>query len=762
MAYQGLWNLDFNQGLRNTNTSTTGNGNPMTPGSTYTNRVGTSGTVDQYGIPRYNVNAFNPAAGQWGDYQTPIGDGFWGTRNGTNYVNGHVFAAEGLDQGGIGFNNWLARYRPMWEAQQNGTFTAPPSIGNGDPGFSRPEGTSGLGRGTGIPYLGRNLSNINPPSYGPGRPGGLDELFPQTPNGPTTPLVTPISTNIRTGNQMKGGLATFDPITNNGQTPQNPPTNNPLATRNGQGNREYQTGPDGRTPGAEREYDTLLNGRDPYGTVSQYYGRNNQNWLNDPNADLSGMPEWLRNQYRWNDREGSWELNNRSGVLQDQQGNRVVQIGNQSQAVGGGHSDGSVRDWSQVRYDPALGMVTSPENVRHVVSRGHQVGRAFVGTMIAAGFVYVAAGASGLLTTPSGATLTEGATAGIEAAGSAGIGTEAVGSAVANLPAGTVTSFTTAANGAWQAVVNGATYVWNNARGIWTAISAGLTINNLTGDPLGINRNTNNRNTNVNTNNNNGDFLTNLLGTGVSNYMDNRNIRQFEGRQDELLNRADYNRQYREGFLQRHANFLNDPNAMFNDPNYQAFEEDELGDLSRRFNARGMALSGNEMGGLMDHQRTLRTQYRNNELNNLRQGIGLGNPERTYGDAMRYLPFLYQARGARNFDTTRNIQDLLRNAPQAIQDLFRTISNFRNGTGTLDDIDPDLLRQFEDAAARNGQSVDQYLASDEFINNLPGMNIDFGDNSLDNWWQSLFSNNVGNGDDTDESWLDDFFGDGGP
>lgn len=49
----------------------------------------------------------------WEKYATPVGDGFTGVRNGQNFVNGHLFAAEGLNQGdasnplGTGFGNWL-------------------------------------------------------------------------------------------------------------------------------------------------------------------------------------------------------------------------------------------------------------------------------------------------------------------------------------------------------------------------------------------------------------------------------------------------------------------------------------------------------------------------------------------------------------------------------------------------------------------------------------------------------------------------------
>lgn len=50
-------------------------------------------------------------------YRTVTGDGFTGVRNGQNFVNGNLFAAEGLNQGdannplGTGFGNWLRAHQ---------------------------------------------------------------------------------------------------------------------------------------------------------------------------------------------------------------------------------------------------------------------------------------------------------------------------------------------------------------------------------------------------------------------------------------------------------------------------------------------------------------------------------------------------------------------------------------------------------------------------------------------------------------------------
>lgn len=80
--------------------------------------------VDAQGIPRFNPAPMNAGAGLLGDMQYRVGDGFTGTRDGFNYVNGRLFSAEGLNQGGgpqgmgVGFGNWYNRHVPGLQAMQ--------------------------------------------------------------------------------------------------------------------------------------------------------------------------------------------------------------------------------------------------------------------------------------------------------------------------------------------------------------------------------------------------------------------------------------------------------------------------------------------------------------------------------------------------------------------------------------------------------------------------------------------------------------------
>lgn len=75
-----------------------GTNRPMPPGA----------FIDEYGIARRAPETpMNPAAGQFGAYQNPAGDGFTGIRNGQNLYRGHLWNAQGMDQGGNDFTNWL-------------------------------------------------------------------------------------------------------------------------------------------------------------------------------------------------------------------------------------------------------------------------------------------------------------------------------------------------------------------------------------------------------------------------------------------------------------------------------------------------------------------------------------------------------------------------------------------------------------------------------------------------------------------------------
>ncbi len=164
--------------------------------------MGADGTMyaGRESAPRAETGgAFNPAAGQWGEYGQTTGDGFWGTRDGQNYVNGNLFAASGLDSGNTDFSNWMSHHKPMWDAQQAGTFTPPPSSGDGSdpsatgfggmPNATTAGGSSGLTRDPGaIPFGGGTAGPIAGNTDGTRTTPGGTTIPPPTGTGGTSPV----------------------------------------------------------------------------------------------------------------------------------------------------------------------------------------------------------------------------------------------------------------------------------------------------------------------------------------------------------------------------------------------------------------------------------------------------------------------------------------------------------------------------------------------------------------------------------------------
>lgn len=136
------------------------------------------------GQMRYDPNPMNPAAGQWGDYSQPTGDGFTGTRNGKNYFRGHLFAAEGLNQGGgndglgVGFGNWLRQHIPTLLSQL-------PADSPERAGLQTTFGRAGGALGPGGTGMAPGQPNPSPP------PPVTPPVAPPVAPPPTTPPVTP-------------------------------------------------------------------------------------------------------------------------------------------------------------------------------------------------------------------------------------------------------------------------------------------------------------------------------------------------------------------------------------------------------------------------------------------------------------------------------------------------------------------------------------------------------------------------------------------
>lgn len=199
----------------------------------------------------------------------------------------------------------------------------------------------------------------------------------------------------------------------------------------------YGNDPDGQNPRALEAYRRILAGRNPYGSagmdLTEIVGQ-----LNNGMLRFEDLPKWVQSAVENRlDPEGSsrqWMLRD-GGILQLPDGRWVIQIGNESAAVGEG--DLSVQDWSRVEYHPDYGLITELDNRRSVTSDASRNGRLLTLAAMAAmggyaamnpGTASLGLGASEVGTAAAAGAPTTGAAAtGAAATGAAGIGATGAG-----------------------------------------------------------------------------------------------------------------------------------------------------------------------------------------------------------------------------------------------------------------------------------------------------------------------------------------------
>lgn len=110
----------------------------------------------------------------------------------------------------------------------------------------------------------------------------------------------------------------------------------------------------------------VLNGRNPYGSIgsklSNVYGSGQAGNYAQPGM-MNNLPDWLRSQYSFDggqgeDSRGQWVHNGR-GTITDKSGKSIYQVGYDD-------GDENVIDRDKVWYDPELGLVTDPGNIKQV------------------------------------------------------------------------------------------------------------------------------------------------------------------------------------------------------------------------------------------------------------------------------------------------------------------------------------------------------------------------------------------------------------
>lgn len=227
-----------------------------------------------------------------------------------------------------------------------------------------------------------------------------------------------------------------------------------------------------------------------------------------------------------------------------------------------------------------------------------------------------------------------------------------------------------------------------------------------------------------------GRTITDALGV----YQGNRNLRDYDERVNRLMEMGDPMRADRERYLQQLRLFHLDPSSALQSPEYQGFREQRLGNVSRGMNARGLALSGNEMGELNRQGTLMDYEQIEKERESLRRTAGMFDPSRMAGEAMRGLPFLFQMRANRDARAGTGVSRLLdqvfggRSGADWVRGLL-------SGDVEWTDIDPALQAELQGAADRNGVDVEAYINSlqnnPDFINSLMP---DLGDEDDLSWY----------------------------
>lgn len=626
--------------------------------------------------------------------------------------------------------------------------------------------------------------------------------------------------NATGGNPVaKTGDTGNNPLTRGGE-PSNtgtpPPNSNTNTNTN---NQNTVVGPDGRTynrnpnipQGNWNQNDPnnplrslIPQGANPYGNAGGllYGGSVNPGSLTD--GSLAGDPNLVWNDPRYYERywhddgDGKGEIRYRLKPQVSQRLNGRVQVG----LAGVGGDTHNVKDPSLVEWDPEFGLVTPAWNVVQDANVDWQDAALFA---TVGGILGGATGAHALginQGVPGGFDINPN-TGGI--AGNAGTTPGGIpwstptgpGSTPAPTPNGppnqpngppgnngvTPPSGTTppgppgtpstgpapswvpeSLRDAWQT----GRMLWNGARWVVSGIGLANTVSNLAGrGPVfgGGNRRPGNNTNNPNSNNNNnngggGDFdLSDLLGTGLGLYNDNRNLDWFQDQTNTLMDRGDFAREQRPAWMDRLNEMLLDPEKALNDPTYKAVRERGLDNLSRKLNARGYNMSGNEMGELQQYGQEMDWKQIQKEREALMNAVKLGDPSGMASAALRNLPFIFAARGNRNFDASNGLSGLLNwlfnrdgNNNNNVPNPFGNNTNNNNGGNT-----PDNQDERDSIDGNNPDNQDERDSIDG--NPFPGDDDGDGDDDQD-VRDSIDGNNPpDDGDGDDDDWWNWFFGD---
>jgi hypothetical protein len=207
-----------------------------------------------------------------------------------------------------------------------------------------------------------------------------------------------------------------------------------------------------------------------------------------------------------------------------------------------------------------------------------------------------------------------------------------------------------------------------------------------------------------------GTNIFDLVSNGLGAYQSNRNIQSWKNNTTDLINRGDWNQRDRQAYMDRLRNFMMNPQAALEDPAYQQMRERAEMDLSRKMAARGLNLSGNELGDLTQLRTEMDYKQIQSERDQLMKAAGLGDPRGMVESALRNLPALYNMKNSNDTATAANLRGwLTQNLPGLVSkgaDYVDKFINYLRGSGSM----PEGANEFIDQLAQqSGLPRDVFL-----------------------------------------------------
>lgn len=160
------------------------------------------------------------------------------------------------------------------------------------------------------------------------------------------------------------------------------------------------------------------------------------------------------------------------------------------------------------------------------------------------------------------------------------------------------------------------------------------------------------------------DWLSNLLGIvpgAAAAASNNDMIHQYQDMVNNISNKGDINSGGRPGEMDQLTKSFSDPDSLLQSQGYKDMRQHAMDNLSRTEAARGMSLSGNEMGDLTKLQSNMDYNQISNTRKDLMNAANLGDPSGMAKAQLLTLPLLFQMKNNNNSSIGNLLGQLLGN-----------------------------------------------------------------------------------------------------